>query len=80
MKLIRELNRKGGTSYTFDTIKEFKHEFPDYQIYFVIGSDQYENLHKWRNIAELKDLLTFVVVNREVDKQDVRRNVSITHS
>lgn len=74
----RELNRK-GTSYTFDTIKEFKQEFPDYQIYFVIGSDQYENLHKWRNIAELKELLTFVVVNREVDKQDVKEGMLALH-
>ncbi|PSC77232.1 nicotinic acid mononucleotide adenylyltransferase, partial [Mammaliicoccus sciuri] len=42
-------------------------------------SDQYENLHKWRNIAELKELLTFVVVNREVDKQDVKEGMLALH-
>ncbi|WP_239747300.1 nicotinate (nicotinamide) nucleotide adenylyltransferase [Mammaliicoccus sp. G-M30] len=74
----REIDRK-GTSYTFDTIKEFQSEYPNYQIYFVIGSDQYENLNKWKNIEELKNMLTFVVVNREVDTQDVHEGMLALH-
>ena len=66
----REINRQ-GTSYTFDTISEIQNEYPEYQIYLIIGTDQYVNLDKWRNIDKLKEIVTFVVVNREVDKQNV---------
>lgn len=66
----RELVRK-GTSYTFDTISEIQSEYKNYEIYFVIGSDQYEHLNKWKNINELKKMITFVVVNRDIDQQDV---------
>ncbi|MBO3077267.1 nicotinate (nicotinamide) nucleotide adenylyltransferase [Mammaliicoccus vitulinus] len=74
----RELNRK-GTSYTFDTIKEIQSEYPEHQIYFIIGTDQYENLNKWKNIDELKEMLIFVVVNREVDRQDVHEGMLALH-
>ncbi|GGI40131.1 nicotinate (nicotinamide) nucleotide adenylyltransferase [Mammaliicoccus stepanovicii] len=70
----REIVRK-GTSYTIDTIREIQQDYQDYQIYFVIGTDQFDHLHKWRNIEQLKEILTFVVVNRNVDEQVVEDNM-----
>lgn len=70
----REINRK-GTSYTFDTILSIKQDYPDYQIYFIIGTDQFEHLHKWKHIEALKEMLIFIVVNREVDTQDVNQGM-----
>ena len=65
-----ELDRK-GQSYTFDTLSEIKRNNPKDEFYFVIGTDQYEQLDKWFKIDELKKLITFVIVNRESDYQSV---------
>ena len=67
---LAEINRK-GESYTFDTIRELKDEWGDAEIYFVIGTDQYDQLDKWYQIDALKELVTFVVVNRGKEKQEV---------
>ncbi|WP_428700812.1 nicotinate (nicotinamide) nucleotide adenylyltransferase [Staphylococcus coagulans] len=60
---LDEIHRK-GQSYTYDTLVAIKNEAPDAQLYFVIGTDQYEQLDKWYKIGELKKIVTFIVVNR----------------
>ncbi|UEX91064.1 nicotinate (nicotinamide) nucleotide adenylyltransferase [Staphylococcus ratti] len=59
-----EVERK-GQSYTYDTLKIIKKEHLDDILYFVIGTDQYEQLSKWYKIDELKTFVTFIVVNRQ---------------
>lgn len=61
-----ELERQ-GQSYTYDTIMELRKR--DTDIIVVIGTDQYEQLDKWYKIEKLKQLCTFVIVNRGVDSQ-----------
>ncbi|QLK86027.1 nicotinate (nicotinamide) nucleotide adenylyltransferase [Staphylococcus sp. 17KM0847] len=58
-----EIERK-GQSYTYDTLKALYDEVPDATLYFVIGTDQYDQLDKWYQIKALKQMVTFVVVNR----------------
>ncbi|MGV3244087.1 nicotinate (nicotinamide) nucleotide adenylyltransferase [Staphylococcus sp. 11261D007BR] len=58
-----EIDRK-GQSYTYDTMCALSKEFPDAQFYFVIGTDQYQQLHRWYKIEALKSFVTFIVVNR----------------
>ncbi|BCU52459.1 nicotinate (nicotinamide) nucleotide adenylyltransferase [Staphylococcus auricularis] len=65
-----ELER-GGQSYTFDTIKEIIDNYGDVNVYVVIGTDQYDQLDQWYRIEELKQMVTFVVVNRNQSSQDV---------
>lgn len=65
-----ELNR-GGQSYTYDTIKDFAKNEKNAKIYFIIGTDQYKQLDKWYEIDKLKKLITFVVVNRDVNYQEI---------
>ncbi|MDU2778749.1 MAG: nicotinic acid mononucleotide adenylyltransferase, partial [Staphylococcus epidermidis] len=43
--------------------------------YFIIGTDQYNQLDKWYKINELKKLVTFIVVNRETDNQNVSKEM-----
>ena len=45
------------------------------QLYFIIGTDQYNQLDKWYKINELKKLVTFIVVNRETDNQNVSKEM-----
>src|SRR5688572_14756545 len=47
----RELRRAGPT-YTVDTLRELTAEFPGAQLLLVIGADQAEALHSWRESAE----------------------------
>ncbi|ANZ33236.1 nicotinate-nucleotide adenylyltransferase [Staphylococcus carnosus] len=67
---LAEIERK-GESYTYDTIRALKSELGDADLYFVIGTDQYEQLDRWYHIEALKELVTFVVVNRGKAEQEI---------
>ncbi|MCD8786340.1 nicotinate (nicotinamide) nucleotide adenylyltransferase [Staphylococcus gallinarum] len=67
---LDEIERK-GQSYTFDTILQMLERYPTAKLYFVIGTDQYDQLDKWYRIDELKAKITFVIVNRGQSTQDV---------
>ncbi|MBP2241701.1 nicotinate-nucleotide adenylyltransferase [Cytobacillus eiseniae] len=58
-----ELERK-GPSYTYETMKILKENHRDKQFYFIIGADMIEYLPKWRNIAELVEIVQFIGVKR----------------
>lgn len=59
----REL-RKGGVSFTINTVREFREEFPDAELFYFIGEDNVEALPTWVEIEELKQLVRFVVMSR----------------
>lgn len=59
----REL-RRGGTSYTVDTLGEFKREFPEADLVFVIGSDSLDELHTWRDPQRICELAFLAVIAR----------------
>jgi nicotinate-nucleotide adenylyltransferase len=56
--------RKGGVSYTINTVRYLKTQFPDDELVWVIGADQVERLHLWREIGELVKLVEFVALAR----------------
>ncbi|WP_078390922.1 nicotinate-nucleotide adenylyltransferase [Shouchella patagoniensis] len=58
-----ELKRQ-GKSYTIDTVRQLKNEYPTHDFFFLIGGDMVEMLEKWYQIDELKKLVTFVAFNR----------------
>ncbi|TFE01085.1 nicotinate-nucleotide adenylyltransferase [Jeotgalibacillus salarius] len=53
-----------GKSYTYDTMKDFKHNEPDSDFFFMIGGDMIASLSTWYCIQELKKLVTFVGFER----------------
>ncbi len=58
-------NGKPNTpTYTVDTIKALNEKYPDYQFYFLIGTDQVEQLPNWKDIDTLAKIMRFVLVNR----------------
>ncbi len=59
----RELERAGPT-YTVDTLRELHTEFPQAQFLLVIGADQAESLHSWRENAEIARLATISIAAR----------------
>ncbi len=63
-----ELDKK-GTSYTYETVKHFYND-TNKELYFIIGSDGLNRLTEWKNINELAQLVTFLVVPRPFCKVD----------
>lgn len=58
-----ELER-GGTSYTVDTLEELRRTRPGDEIYFLIGSDNFQEIGLWKRFTELVELCRFLVVTR----------------
>ncbi|CAJ1227464.1 nicotinate-nucleotide adenylyltransferase [Lactiplantibacillus xiangfangensis] len=56
--------KRGGKSYSYDTMKLLKAQHPDTQYYFIIGGDMVDYLHKWYHIDDLLKLVTFVGIKR----------------
>ncbi|NQT46379.1 MAG: nicotinate-nucleotide adenylyltransferase [Candidatus Omnitrophica bacterium] len=57
--------KKGGKSYTVETLKELRASYGDSaQIYFIVGSDSLGELPAWKNLDEVLRLAKFTVVNR----------------
>jgi len=45
--------RRGGVSYTFETMQQIQAEHPGAELFFIVGLDSLMELHLWRNIDEL---------------------------
>lgn len=41
--------KRGGKSYTIDTVAQLKQIYPDYRIYLVVGSDMLLYFEKWKD-------------------------------
>lgn len=59
----RELKRK-GPSFTVTTLMEFKSEFPDAELYFLVGADSLRDLLTWREPERITQLAKLVACNR----------------
>jgi nicotinate-nucleotide adenylyltransferase len=56
--------KRGGTSYTIDTVRDYARRFPAAQLSYLIGADQVELLPKWREAEELARQVEFVITPR----------------
>jgi nicotinate-nucleotide adenylyltransferase len=48
----REIRRSGPT-YTADTLQELQREYPQAQLFLVVGEDQWQSLSTWHRIDEV---------------------------
>jgi len=56
--------KRGGVSYTIDTVKELKSKYSDDHFYLIIGSDLANDFSSWRNFQELKQEIKIAVACR----------------
>jgi len=56
--------RRGGASYSVETVTELKRCNPGTEFVFIIGADSLEELPCWRDIKRLAKLCAFAVVAR----------------
>jgi len=56
--------KEGGVSYTIDSARHFRAEFPKDELFWIIGGDQLPKLHLWREIESLAQLVSFIFLER----------------
>jgi nicotinate-nucleotide adenylyltransferase len=56
--------RRGGKSYSIDTLRAFRQERPDDEFFFIIGSDSFLDFGSWRDYGGFFDFCNIVVVER----------------
>ena len=61
-----EINRQ-GPSYAIDTVEsilKIRGSADETEFYWIIGSDAFEKIDSWHRAAELKELVSFIVIDR----------------
>jgi len=56
--------RRGGVSYSIDTVRHYARRFSDAQLFYLIGGDHLQQLPKWREAPELARLVEMAVIPR----------------
>ena len=56
--------RRGGVSYTVDTLRDYAKRFPHAKLFYLIGADNVAKLNEWREAIELAKLAEFVAIPR----------------
>jgi nicotinate-nucleotide adenylyltransferase len=56
--------KKGGVSYTIDSVRFYCAQFPRDQLFWVVGGDQLGRLHLWKDIRQLAQMIEFIVLER----------------
>jgi len=71
-------------SYSIDTLRALRKEFPEASFYFIVGKDSYATLPQWHEWQSLFELTHFIVVERpaftdalpnEVQQEESKRRV-----
>ncbi|MGN0585967.1 MAG: nicotinate (nicotinamide) nucleotide adenylyltransferase [Oscillospiraceae bacterium] len=65
-----ELSRQ-KVSYTVETMRHYKAELPDDELYFIMGSDMLLSLKKWNSFEEIMRLCTIIAASREENESDI---------
>ncbi len=56
--------RRGGPSYSIETVRHWRRKRPDAELFFLIGSDSLRYLSSWKEIDALLQLCRFVTAAR----------------
>lgn len=71
-----EIRSEAEINYTIDTVRHFCGKFPNRQIYLLIGADQVNQFHQWKDPDEIAKLVTIVYIPRPdvvVDENNVKK-------
>ena len=64
--------KKGGISYTIDTLKEFKKKYSDIEL--IIGFDNLLKFDSWQEPDNILELAKLVVMKRKIDEVPLKKN------
>lgn len=57
--------KRGGRSFTFDTLTYLKNEYKDAEFYLFMGSDMLLSFHTWYRFKDILSMCTVCAVSRE---------------
>ena len=68
--------KRGGVSYTIDTVRALKNLHPAAALFFIVGEDSVAGLPMWKDWDELSRLATFVSYPRTPESSsEIRRRI-----
>jgi len=56
--------RRSGVSYTVDTLRELRAQYPEAELFLLVGTDQSEKFRQWKDWREILALAELVVLPR----------------
>ncbi len=59
--------KKGGISYTYESLRYLKEIYKEDEIYLIIGSDSFINFHTWKNIESILKDASLIVYMRSYE-------------
>ncbi len=69
--------KRGGKSYTYDTIVYLQEKFSNAQFGFIVGDDLAKELHTWKNFPQLQNMCEFLCLKR--DNIEIKTDYKLTH-
>lgn len=60
-----DIEQRNHSSWTIDTVRALRAEYPDASLFFIMGTDNWLNFHNWgRDFEQILDNVSLVVLNR----------------
>lgn len=71
--------KRGGISYTIDTISWFKEQFPDSSLFLLIGADQAKEFTLWKQWEAIIKAVQLCIINRKgiLEKDAISQTLTI---
>ena len=63
--------KRSGTSYSYDTVTALLKNYPDVELYYIVGTDRVNDLTSWYKADELKQLIQFIGISRGGETVDL---------
>ncbi|MEE3176207.1 MAG: nicotinate (nicotinamide) nucleotide adenylyltransferase [Verrucomicrobiota bacterium] len=63
-----------SSSYSWMAAEHFKDKFPETEIFWIIGNDQWQKIETWAEPEKLAKILTFIVFPREGETPTLKAN------
>ncbi len=69
----REIDRQ-SPSYTIETLKHIQSDYPNEEIFLIIGQDSFDTLTTWKDYQKFSDYVSLVVLPRSSSSQQSNTN------
>jgi nicotinate-nucleotide adenylyltransferase len=69
--------KRGGFSYSIDTVVQLEKIYPSDELYFIAGIDAYADIKNWKNGAEILDKINFIIADRRGIKVGIKDLVKV---
>lgn len=67
---------RAGKSYTVDTLRALRAQYPEARLWLLVGEDMLENLPQWREPEEIFNLATVAAASRPGTQADIQKTAA----